>query len=140
MSTNIKTSMSFRWWLIYALLGVFLTAIYVVGALNWTELSSFLLCSSVVIGAFFIIGFPEALSRRYEFGPAIIRYRFLFRWREVPVPAAVAFLDTEGAISIRDATTGKEILEINREYTKGGSLLQELSDFYLEYDREVVIL
>lgn len=83
-----------------------------------------------------VLAVLEVLSRSYEFGSANVRYRDLLGWHERQIPLNLRMdLSIKNVITIKDADTGKLVVTITREYTRGGKLLEQLADFYRECDR-----
>jgi len=89
---------------------------------------------------FFPLAFLDFASRRYDFGPSLLRYRSWFLWRSVPIPPAIAIrLIPDGKIRIANADNRQLIVELTREFAGGGMRADELADFYRRHDRKVVM-
>ena len=87
------------------------------------------------------VGFFELASRRYHFGPSVVRYRRCFRWSERQIPMKMGVeVSTYEVVTVRDTDTGKRVIVLTREFTRGGKIVGELAAYYRNVDRTVTIV
>jgi hypothetical protein len=76
-------------------------------------------------------GCYELTTRRYEFGPSGVKYRRLFRWHELPIPARLWLeLSPDRQITLLNADTNEKLVMLSREFTRDGKLLAEIASYY----------
>jgi hypothetical protein len=129
------------WIAIAGFLSAFLVGIACLVLLESGTSTPFAFWTAVIMVVVVPVGFFELASRRYQFGPSVVRYRRCFRWSEkqVPMKLGVEF-STYEVITVRDTDTGKKVIVLTREFTRGGKTVEEFAAYYRNMDRTVTIV
>jgi hypothetical protein len=120
-------------------------AAFLIGLSCWVLLAieppaPFAFWSSIFMLVAIPTGFIELATRRYHFGPSVVRFRQFLLWNEKQIPMNMQLeVSIYEVVTIRDTDTGKKVVSLTKEFTRGGKIAAELSGYYRNLDRKVTI-
>ena len=98
-------------------------------AKDWHQQATLLLCVGMIAAAL------EYPFREYVLLPFRTSAWYWFRWHETALPSRVIVYVEDFGVYIADASDGRVILRITREFTRGGKLAETIQAFYEEHRR-----